>query len=128
MKKLEYYTKMRNSLTHFTMFCVSLLISSIALTNPSPPPTIGIIVPLEVESHYIVQTIKDKKEITISGIHYTLGKIDNKNVVFALSGLGKINPTIVATQLLNQFNPELIILSGSSGRGSNPINCGLYEA
>lgn len=115
---------LRNLLTYFTIVCVSLLISSIAWSNPSSPPTIGIIVPLEVESHYIVQTIKDKKEVNLNGIHYTLGEIDNKNVVFALSGLGKINPAIVATQLLNHFNPELIILSGSSGIVKQQIHKG----
>lgn len=110
------------------IFGVLLVINGVSfaatLNSGGSPPIIGILVPLEVESHYIMQTIKDKKEVTINGIHYTLGMIGNKNIVFALSGLGKINQTIVATQLLNHFNPELIILSGSSGIVKQKINIG----
>lgn len=77
--------------------------------------TIGIIIPLKEESGYLQSQLTHKKSITINGIRYQTGQINHKPVVFVNSGLGVVNAAIVATRLIQDFNPDIIILSGSSG-------------
>ncbi len=78
-------------------------------------PIFGIIVPLIEESLLLQKNIDHKKKFTIEGITYYVGTIRNKNVVFVNCGLGKVNSAIVATRLIRDFHPDLILMSGSAG-------------
>ncbi len=84
--------------------------------------TVGIIIPMEEESRYLKTVIKDQKIEKINHIKYISGKLHNKDVVLAMSGLGKINASIVATRLIRDFNPDLILIFGSSGGISSRLN------
>lgn len=85
------------------------------LSNKLGHPIIGIIVPLQEESLFLQKNIVRKKSISITGIKYNIGTINNKNVVFVNSGLGKVNSAVITTRLIRDFQPDLILMSGSSG-------------
>ncbi|OGT52873.1 MAG: hypothetical protein A3F17_01315 [Gammaproteobacteria bacterium RIFCSPHIGHO2_12_FULL_41_15] len=78
-------------------------------------PIIGIIVPLQDESLFLQKNIVHNKIVIISGVKYNIGTINNKNVVFVNSGLGKVNSAVITTRLIKDFHPNLILMSGSSG-------------
>ena len=46
---------------------------------------------------------------------YYIGKIGNKDVVLERCGIGKIYATLVTTNLINKFKPELVINLGCAG-------------
>ncbi len=76
---------------------------------------VGIIIPMHEESSLLQKSITEKNNISIAGINYVVGKIQNKKVVFVISGLGKVNSAMIATRLIRDFKPDLVLLSGSSG-------------
>lgn len=78
-------------------------------------PIFGIIVPLPEESSFLQKNMTHKKDLTIDGITYHIGTIDNKNIVFVNSGLGKVNSAIITTRLIREFHPDVILMAGSSG-------------
>jgi adenosylhomocysteine nucleosidase len=97
-------------------FCGLFFFSHLeASTEKKPAHVIGIIIPLTAESHYLEKQIKNPQKLTLHGIHYQLGTIQGKSVVFALSGMGMINAAMVTTRLIADFHPDLILMSGSAG-------------
>ncbi|MEX5941702.1 5'-methylthioadenosine/S-adenosylhomocysteine nucleosidase [Mammaliicoccus sciuri] len=52
------------------------------------------------------------------------GNIEDKQVVLAQSGIGKVNAAITATLLINEFKPDLIINTGSAGSVDSELNIG----
>ena|SRR3990167_1396414 len=102
-------------------------------------PIFGVIIPLPEESIYLKKMLSNQENINISGVNYIIGKINEKKVVLVISGLGKVNSSIIASRLVGDFHPTLILLSGSSGNinphikkgdvviGKNIINADLGE-
>ncbi|MCW5590110.1 MAG: 5'-methylthioadenosine/S-adenosylhomocysteine nucleosidase [Legionellales bacterium] len=78
-------------------------------------PLFGIIIPLPEESLFLKKNISHEKNLNINGITYHIGTINHKNIVFVNCGLGKVNSAIVATRLIRDFHPDLILMAGSSG-------------
>lgn len=105
----------------FIILAIFLFISPLSRAESKPDvsqlerPIFGIIVPLIEESSLLQKSIDHKKKLTIEGITYYIGTIRNKHVVFVNCGLGKVNSAIVATRLIRDFHPDLILMSGSAG-------------
>jgi len=64
-----------------------------------------------MRSLFLQKNIASKTAIN-RGINYVLGKINHKEIVFVNSGLGKINAAAIATRLIRDFQPKLILMSG----------------
>ncbi len=100
---------------------LGLFLSFFAHAQKSSPltsisrPLFGVIIPLEDESALILKNMTHMQHFLVEGIHYSVGKINNKNIVLVNSGLGKINASIVATRIIRDVHPDVILLSGSSG-------------
>lgn len=102
-------------------------------------PIFGVIIPLPEESISFKKMLSNQKNIHVSGINYITGIINGKNIVLVVSGLGKINSSIIASRLIRDFQPSLVLLFGSSGNinpdikkgtvviGKNVINADLGE-
>src|SRR4051812_9141842 len=43
------------------------------------------------------------------------GRIGSRDVIFCVSGMGKINAASAATYLLERFSPRILISTGSAG-------------
>lgn len=77
---------------------------------------IGFIVPLNTEAEYLFQTCFDKSDFEkIDNVVFYNGKVNGIDVKMALSGIGLINPAIVTTTMIKHFDPEILIMTGSSG-------------
>ncbi len=76
---------------------------------------IGIIGAMDIEVAAIISSMCDKNEKIISGIKYVSGKINNKNVVVAKCGVGKVFAAICAQTMIIEYSPKVIINTGVAG-------------
>lgn len=86
--------------------------------------TIGIIGAMEEEVVILRELLTDKRIETIAGCEFTTGKMNGIEVVLLRSGIGKVNAAMSTTILLQKYQPDYVINTGSAG-GSNPeLNVG----
>ena len=55
------------------------------------------------------------KQDIFENIEYYQNKINNKNIIFCFSRIGKVNSSYCTGIMINKFNPNLIINIGSAG-------------
>ncbi|KAB2338641.1 5'-methylthioadenosine/S-adenosylhomocysteine nucleosidase [Cytobacillus depressus] len=85
---------------------------------------IGIIGAMEEEVKILRDKIEGKNQHTIAGCEYTTGKMGGVEVILLRSGIGKVNAALSTAILLERFNPDIVINTGSAG-GFNPnLNVG----
>jgi adenosylhomocysteine nucleosidase len=85
---------------------------------------IAIIGAMEEEVQILREQITNRETITIANSEFTLGQLEGKEVVLLKSGIGKVNAAIGTTILLEKFNPDLIINTGSAGGYDPDLNVG----
>ena len=87
---------------------------------------IAFIVALYNEAKYLLDSITEKKEIELLDKKGFVGKLENKDVVLAISGIGKVSATLTTQYLIDKYSPEVIINFGSSGGVTNDLEIGSY--
>jgi len=92
------------------LFVVLLLIAS-----PSMAQTTAILGAYGEEITLLLEKVKDKKESTIAGLHFTEGTLNGRKVVVALTGIGKVNAAITTTLTIEHFHPAELLFSGIAG-------------
>lgn len=75
---------------------------------------IAIIAALSREVNYYIETIDHLEEKTIADKTYWLGSYQDKDLVIAQSGVGKVNAAL-ATTVVALEDPDVIINTGSAG-------------
>lgn len=85
---------------------------------------IGIIGAMEEEVEILKSSIENRETIQIAHVIFYKGNIEDKQIVLAQSGIGKVNAAITATLLINEFKPDLIINTGSAGSVDSELNIG----
>lgn len=76
---------------------------------------IGIIGAMDIEIEHINAVMEEKKEFTVSGALYTKGKLDGKDVVTAVCGIGKVFAAMCAQTMIVKFGADKIINTGVAG-------------
>ncbi len=76
---------------------------------------IGIICAIPAEVEAMLSHMENKKEKTLYSIDVFEGTIENKDVVVAFSGVGKVNAAITTTLLASQYELSCIINVGVAG-------------
>ncbi|MBM7577727.1 5'-methylthioadenosine/S-adenosylhomocysteine nucleosidase [Jeotgalibacillus terrae] len=76
---------------------------------------IGIIGAMEEEVEYLRNSMEDIRTETIANSEFTSGILRGKEVVLVKSGIGKVNAAMTTTILMERFNPDRIINTGSAG-------------
>ncbi len=76
---------------------------------------IGIICAMDIEAEGICALLENKKTESFGGLCYTLGTLNGKNIVIAVSGVGKVNSAICCEAMILKYNPDCIINSGVAG-------------
>lgn len=61
---------------------------------------------------------------TLWGIPYYRGKLRGKNVVVAITGIGKTDTAMTTTLFVTQFKPRLILMSGTGARINQELRTG----
>ncbi len=76
---------------------------------------IGIIGAMDIEIDKFNNLMSHTKEIKVSRSVFTEGKYKNKNIVTTICGVGKVNASIAAMNMINKFNVDIIINTGIAG-------------
>jgi adenosylhomocysteine nucleosidase len=76
---------------------------------------IGIIGAMEQEVTRLKQQIDGCSESKQGGCTFYEGQLNGVAVVLLQSGIGKVAATVGTTTLINQYNPDLVINTGSAG-------------
>jgi adenosylhomocysteine nucleosidase len=61
------------------------------------------------------ERLRDSREVVVQGYVFHVGHLDGRPVVVGRSGAGKVNAAIVATLMINHFNPSALFFSGTAG-------------
>jgi adenosylhomocysteine nucleosidase len=106
----------------FTFLLLSCLICFLPVFAQQPKP---VAVPLVIlgafgeEIDVLQQKLTGKQRDTIQGIAFVRGKLHQKQVVIALTGIGKVNAAMTTTLAIAHYKPQQIIFTGIAG-GINP--------
>ena len=82
---------------------------------------IGIIGAMDTEINELKVSIKEMKTEIISNIEFYSGKINNKDVVVAKCGIGKVFAAVCTEAMILNYHPEKIIHIGIAGALSNEL-------
>ena len=83
---------------------------------------IGIIGAMDVEVAELIESMKDIKKETISGITYYEGILQEKNVVVAKCGIGKVHAAVCAQTMILKYSPDAVINTGVAGSLNSNLN------
>ena len=81
-----------------------------------------VVVAMEVEAKVLLEQMNNIKEKNKHGYTFYEGKIDDKNIVILLSGVGIINSSSALTTAIIKYNPKTIINYGIAGAMSKSIH------
>ena len=85
---------------------------------------IAVIGAMEQEVELLRSNIENSKTEVIANSEYTSGSIHGKEVILLKSGVGKVNAAMSTTILLEKFNPDVVINTGSAGGFDEKLNVG----
>lgn len=86
--------------------------------------TIGIIGAMDVEIEFLRSKISESIVNKFGLLEFYVGKLFDLNVVIVKSGIGKVNATICAQQLIDRFNCDCILNVGIAGAISEDVSVG----
>ena len=76
---------------------------------------VGIIGAMQSEVKFLLESLDNSEKITINSFAFFTGTLENKQVVILKSGIGKVNAAIGTSLLINNFDIDYIINTGSAG-------------
>ncbi len=85
---------------------------------------IGVIIAMDKEKKVLINSLSQKKSRKIAGQIFTLGKLFQKTIIIAESGIGKVQAAMTTTILINNYHPDLIVNTGSAGSLSSKLGIG----
>lgn len=63
----------------------------------------------------VERRLQDSREVAVRGYVFRVGTLNGRQVVVGRSGAGKVNAAIIATLLIGEFKPSVILFSGTAG-------------
>ena len=85
---------------------------------------VAIIGAMEEEVMMLREQITNMQTQTHAGFEYYSGQIEDKDVVLLRSGIGKVNAAISSTLLLEVYQPDVVINTGSAGGFHQDLDVG----
>lgn len=83
---------------------------------------IGIIGAMDIEVEELINSMDDIKKETISRIDFYEGRLQDKDVVVAKCGVGKVHAAVCTQTMILKFAPDIIINTGVAGSLSPDLN------
>ena len=85
---------------------------------------IGIIGAMDEEVSILKAKLQNIETTIIAGCEFYQGELNGKNVILTKSGIGKVAAAVATTLLLERFQPDIIINTGSAGGYDTNLNVG----
>ena len=105
------------------VICISALLlcscSGPSFHGANSRPVTVILGAFDEEVKLLQNQLADRQEQKIESIRFTTGKLHNRNVVVAWTGMGKVSAAMTATLAIEHFRPGELIFTGIAG-GVNP--------
>ncbi len=79
------------------------------------PAVIGIIGAMEEEVTYLREQLQQRADMFVAGYEFHSGTLAGQQVVLLKSGIGKVNAAIGTAIMLERFQPDCIVNTGSAG-------------
>ncbi|MBP3951363.1 5'-methylthioadenosine/S-adenosylhomocysteine nucleosidase [Bacillus suaedae] len=76
---------------------------------------IGIIGAMDEEVELLKEKLDQRIDQTIAGCEFHQGKLNGQDIILLKSGIGKVNAAVGTTLLIQLFQPDCIINTGSAG-------------
>jgi adenosylhomocysteine nucleosidase len=92
--------------------------------NYAPDDLIVILGAVPQEITLFTAEMGDPPKQTLWGIPYYVGKLRGKNVVVAITGIGKTDTAMTSTLFITQFKPRLVLMSGTGARINPALRTG----
>ena len=83
---------------------------------------IGIIVAMDKEFTQLKTLLTESQTERKNHKDFVIGKIGNNEVVMQQCGIGKVNSTIGAVEMIDNYHPDLVISSGVAGGADINLN------
>jgi adenosylhomocysteine nucleosidase len=107
------------------LLCVSCSsISHKEKSEPNSEPVTAILGAFEREVTLLEDRLIERQIHQIEGIRFVTGKLHDRNVVVAWTGVGKVNAAMTTTLLIEHFKPEYIIFTGIAGAVNTELRPG----
>ncbi|MGN5454367.1 MAG: 5'-methylthioadenosine/S-adenosylhomocysteine nucleosidase [Candidatus Kurthia intestinigallinarum] len=85
---------------------------------------IAVIGAMEEEVELLRATLENTTTETIANSEYTQGTYKDKDVILLKSGIGKVNAAMSTTILLEKYQPDVVINTGSAGGYDENLDVG----
>ena len=85
---------------------------------------LGIIGAMEAETKELMSLVKDGETITIGGMSFCHGTLENTEVVIAQCGIGKVFSAACTQAMILKFKPDCIINTGVCGSLTGELKTG----
>ena len=85
---------------------------------------IAIIGAMDCEINDIKKEIKDLEEQNYADLKIFIGTINNKTVILAQSGVGKVNAALNTQYIIDTYKPDIIINTGVAGGIADGLDVG----
>ncbi|CAH0532648.1 5'-methylthioadenosine/S-adenosylhomocysteine nucleosidase [Vibrio stylophorae] len=85
---------------------------------------IGIIGAMEQEVAILKDQLENLTQTTIANCHFYTGNLKGHDVILLQSGIGKVAAAVGTTLLLDHYQPEVVINTGSAGGFDPSLNVG----
>ncbi|MCL1044005.1 5'-methylthioadenosine/adenosylhomocysteine nucleosidase [Shewanella sp. 1_MG-2023] len=85
---------------------------------------IAIIGAMEPEVAHLIETMTNPVHSTVAGIEFVEGQLSGQDVVVTRSGIGKVAASIATTLVINNFNVNAVINTGSAGGFVDSLSIG----
>lgn len=82
---------------------------------------IGIIIALKSEAKYFIEKIKNVKETSVLDKKAYTGEFCGKEIVLAISGIGKVSAALTAQKIIDDYSPEYLLNFGSVGAVNDAV-------
>lgn len=83
---------------------------------------IGIVIAMDKEFARMRSLLDGEKEVAFGGQAFVVGQMGSNEVVMMQCGIGKVNAAMGATQLIESFNPDIMVSTGVAGGASTELN------
>lgn len=85
---------------------------------------IGIIGAMDEEVQKLKEKLDSYEEKVVAGTPFYQGKLADQDVILLQSGIGKVNAALSTAILLNEFQPDIVINTGSAGGFNKDLEVG----
>ena len=103
--------------------CVSIILlcnsCNLVSSGTNSAPITGILGAFPKEVVMLEEQITEKKEQTIEGKRFVVGRLSGRRVALTWTGIGKVNAAMTTTLMIEHFKPNEVIFTGIAG-GINP--------